>query len=218
MQKISKVLFFFIFIGVYACTKDSVDPVDNSCGSSFSYNDDVKLIIDNSCAYSGCHDGGGGAPGNYTSFDGLNDVLMSGFFMSRVVFTKDMPPSYATGPTELTNNELSIIEEWLSAGFPEESNAVAATYEASVRTIIDETCAYSGCHDGQNGVGNYTFYQGMESEINDGDFFDRVVTDRDVPSLTMPPPYAVDEGGEPRLTDEQFDLILCWIENGYPEN
>jgi len=219
MQKISKVLFFFVLVCIFSCAKDSVDPVDNSCGTSYSYTGDVKLIIDQSCAYSGCHDGVSGAPGNYTTFDGMSNALSTGVFENRVVLAQNMPPDYATdGPTELTVEELTIVTDWVNAGFPEEPSSIAATYESSIRTIIDNSCAYSGCHDGQSGVGNYTFYDGMVGEINEGDFFTRVVTDRDVPSSTMPPPYAVEEGGEPRLTEEEFELMLCWIENGYPEN
>ncbi len=217
MQKISKVLFFFIFISIFACSKDSVEPVDNSCGTSYSYSTDVKMIIDQSCAYSGCHDGSGAAPGNYTSFDGMIDVLTLGTFENRVIVAKNMPPLDAPGPTELTEDELKIIGAWLNAGFPEDVNPIAATYESSIQAIIDNSCAYSGCHDG-GGIGDYGLYQGLESVISSGSFFNRVVTIREDEVSGMPPLRAPDFGGPAMLTEEEFQLMLCWIENGYPEN
>jgi hypothetical protein len=217
MQKISKVLFFFIFICIFACSKDSVEPVDNSCGTTYSYTMDVKMIIDQSCAYSGCHDGVSSAPGNYTTFEGMTDVLTFGTFENRVIVAKNMPPFDAPGPKELTEAELKIIGEWLNAGFPKDVSPIAATYESSIQAIIDNSCAYSGCHDG-GGIGDYGLYEGLESDINSGELFNRVVTLREDDVSGMPPVRAIDFGGPAMLTEEEFQLMLCWIENGYPEN
>lgn len=189
-----------------------------------SYDTGVKEIIDASCAYAGCHNGAGSGPGNYTTYDGLSNILNSGLFSTRVFELKDnpdigMPPDYATGgPVDLTDAELTILMDWVDSGAPESAMMSAATYDESIKLIIDNSCAYSGCHDGQTGIGNYSNLQGMQDDIESGLFFDRVVTRREDPVLGMPPARAVDFGGAATLTDEEFELMLCWIENGYPEN
>jgi len=220
MQKISKVVVFLVFMAFFACSKDSVDPVDTSCGTSLSFKNDIKSIIDNTCAYSGCHDGSGAAPGNYTTFEGFSNVLVNGQFENRALIARNMPPDFATeGPTELTESQLSLLTEWFNAGFPEEESLGSITYESSIRSIIDNSCAYSGCHDGQtSGVGDYNFFPEIQDDITSGSFFTRVVEIRDDEQNGMPPARAVDYGGSPRLNDVEFQLMLCWIENGYPEN
>lgn len=212
-----------VFLGltfVISCSRDSVDPPDNSCVSSLDFQNDIQPIIQTNCTSAGCHDGGGFGPGNYTTYSGLENVLNFGSFRSRVIDMKDnpdigMPPNYSSGPIDLTEVELTMVMEWLDAGFPEVANASMATYNGSVKNIIDNTCAYSGCHDGLNGVGNYTSFEGINVDISNGGFFDRVVTQKEDPTNGMPPNYAT---GPTDLSESEFELILCWIENGYPEN
>ena len=79
------------------------------------------------------------------------------------------------------------------------------TYDNGIREIVRTTCNFSGCHDGSSGVGNYNTYQGMERILQNGAFRQEVVI-----AKTMP------KSGT--LTDEQFEALKCWSENGYPEN
>ncbi|MBT8234135.1 MAG: hypothetical protein HKO66_02540 [Saprospiraceae bacterium] len=224
MKKISKGAFFLCIILAFSCSRDATEPIDNSCGSTSSYNSNIKTIIDASCAYNGCHNGGGGAPGDFSTYDGLENVLTSGQFSVRVFNQKDdpnigMPPDYATGgPINLTDEEILTLMDWVNSGFPEEENAIAATYDDAIKGIIDNSCAYSGCHDGQTGIGNYQNLEGLQGDIDDNDFFERVVEIREDPVKGMPPERAEELGGPAMLTDEEFQLILCWIENGYPQN
>ena len=115
-----------------ACTNDELPPpmVSEVCDTLVtSYNTNVRAIIDESCAYSGCHDGAGGiGPGNYSEYNGLEFTLNSGSFRTRVLNTEvgtplAMPPSSSTYPQSqkdsLTSEERQIIECWLNAGFPE---------------------------------------------------------------------------------------------------
>lgn len=224
MQKISIILYFSIFLLMVSCACDMTEPADNSCGTTMSYDKGIKEIIDVSCAYAGCHNGAGLGPGDYSTYQGLVGILNSGSFSNRVFELKDnpaigMPPDNAVGgPTDLTDAELTILMEWVESGYPEKENSIAATYDESIKVIIDAGCAYSGCHDGQRGIGNYSNYQGIQDIILSGSFFERVVEIREDPVQGMPPARSVDFGGAPRLSDEEFELVLCWIENGYPEN
>lgn len=120
---------FLFFIVLYSCTSDKL-PEPSPCeGQSISYNSSIKPILDQSCAYSGCHDGQGGiAPGDYSSYAGLTSVLDRGAFRSRVISQKDdpcigMPPDQSCYPNsqkdDLTPDELQQIDCWLREGYPE---------------------------------------------------------------------------------------------------
>lgn len=88
------------------------------------------------------------------------------------------------------------------------------TYAINVQEIIEQTCAYSGCHLG-GAPGVYDSYNGLLSDLENGQFRNRVINARDNPTLGMPPDYAPQD--RPRnLTDEQLAIITCWLDAGYP--
>ena len=93
------------------------------------------------------------------------------------------------------------------------------TYNGLVKPIMDESCAYSGCHDGANGIGpgDYNNYNGLEPFLIDGSFEDRVILQKDDEVLGMPPDVYI-ETQKADLTQEELDIIQCWINAGYPEN
>jgi hypothetical protein len=93
------------------------------------------------------------------------------------------------------------------------------TYSTNVKAIIDQSCAYSSCHDGSGGLGpgDYKTYNGLLTSIQNGNFTDRVINDKDNPSRGMPPDASVyPESLQDNLSDIQFEIIKCWIENGFP--
>ena len=98
-------------------------------------------------------------------------------------------------------------------------DTLVATYSTNVKPIIDQTCAYSGCHNGTGGVpGNYTTYAGMQSFIADGSFVNRVIDQRSNPSRGMPPnATAYPESQQDDLSPEQLEIIQCWIDGGFEE-
>ena len=110
-----------------ACTSDELpEPMELPCdGEVFTYEADIRPIVERSCAYSGCHLGG--APGVYNDYAGLLSDLESGRFRERVIQQREnptvgMPPEYApeNRPKDLTPQELQMINCWLEAGFPQE--------------------------------------------------------------------------------------------------
>ncbi len=224
MKRNSLVLLLFVLI-ISSCTRDLTDPPNNSCGTTLNYIDDVKVIIDASCAISGCHDGISGiAPGNFSSYEGIEPLLISGSFSSRVFDLRTnpdigMPPDNAVdvgGVANLEDATIELLMEWVNEGFAKEAIEVVASYDESVKAVIDASCAYSGCHNGTPGVrGDYTTYEGLLQDIESGFFFRRVIDIRDDPTLGMPPDRAP---GPKDLTEEEIQLILCWVEKDYPEN
>jgi hypothetical protein len=104
---------------------------------------------------------------------------------------------------------------------PEPNNMVdctddQSTYVTNIRNIIDNSCAYSGCHL-DSAPGNYSNYEGVRLAIESGSFEQRVFTIKADPVLGMPPNNA--PAGRPAdLTEDELNTLRCWIENGYPEN
>lgn len=109
-----------------SCTNDKLEdnPIACSINNPATYDVEIVTIINNNCAYSGCHVTGGGAPGDYGSYSGLTTAINSGNFKSRVITQREdpnlgMPPNYATGPMDLSPSELELIQCWIDAGYPE---------------------------------------------------------------------------------------------------
>ncbi|MDF1866072.1 MAG: hypothetical protein P1U70_14665 [Saprospiraceae bacterium] len=104
---------------------------------------------------------------------------------------------------------------------PELCDIVTVTYESHIKDIIDNSCAYAGCHDGAGGIGpgNYTNYGGLNSDINSGSFKERVIDQKDDSSLGMPPNQSAwPQSLKDDLTEDELELMQCWINANYPEN
>ncbi len=97
-------------------------------------------------------------------------------------------------------------------------DTLAVSYNIQIKDIIDTYCAIPTCHiPGGEGPGVYTSYESMSLFLTD-DLFKRFVVDfRNDPELGMPPNRASNPGPKD-LTQEDFDIISCWIEKEYPEN
>ena len=130
MKKTSNFMAFFMllsFLVIQSCDKNTTpdDGTPEACATlDIAYNDEVKAIINNSCAYSGCHDGATAGIGDFRTYAGMKSRLDNGTIKDRAV-SKDvtdplhMPPSYATGPTELSPTELDMVHCWILDGYPE---------------------------------------------------------------------------------------------------
>ena len=113
----------------YACHTDKLvepKPDEDCVNYNATYNGDIKAIIDFNCAHSGCHVTGGGAPGDFTTYNGMsNDFNDSGIREYVVALRNDeengMPPNWDTndGPKDLTEEEFKIMECWINSGYPE---------------------------------------------------------------------------------------------------
>lgn len=94
--------------------------------------------------------------------------------------------------------------------------SLAPTYEADVKTIIDLSCAFSGCHvSGTSAPGNFQTYEGISRNLSNGSFEDRVFNIKNDPVLGMPPdnsPALKD------LSEAQLQILACWMENNFAEN
>ncbi len=96
-------------------------------------------------------------------------------------------------------------------------DTLQVSYNLQVKQIIDTNCATPGCHrQGTIAPGNYTDFSGLSPFLTDQEFKRFVVDLRNDPDLGMPPDWDTNPGPKD-LTEEEFDIISCWIEAGYPE-
>lgn len=103
---------------------------------------------------------------------------------------------------------------------PEGCASGIATYELNIKPIIEESCAYSGCHDGNNtdSPGDFETYEGILPYLRDGTVRTRVIDLRSDPVQGMPPSIeAYPQTQKENLTQEELDLFQCWLNNGFPE-
>ncbi len=87
-------------------------------------------------------------------------------------------------------------------------NADQNTYTKSVKSIIDGSCAYSGCHDSvtaAEGI-NLSTYAKAKREFVSGDALCTIYHD------CQPMPQ-----GSDKLEQTVIDQLTCWVKNGAPE-
>ncbi|MGK7392406.1 MAG: hypothetical protein ACNS60_18775 [Candidatus Cyclobacteriaceae bacterium M2_1C_046] len=79
------------------------------------------------------------------------------------------------------------------------------SYDTQVKPILINNCAISGCHDGSNGASrNWTVFSNVQDKAEN-------IKTR-TSNGTMPPE------GNGTLTQEQIDLIACWVDDGALNN
>lgn len=119
---------FFLLLPLFAMAVFACTHKEDPCKSTYSA--EVKAIIDNSCAYSGCHSGSTASAWvpqdskDYTTYENMVNNLNSGKFAERVLELKTMPPAAnfipPGRPTELTAAELEIINCWVKSSYPKD--------------------------------------------------------------------------------------------------
>lgn len=101
-------LYLVIFLFIVSCK--NVSPLCED--TSFTYNTEVKPIIDANCNTMGCHSQGS-VNGDYTSYEGLESSF-DGSFEDRVFNKKDMPKG-----SLLNFEDLATLQCWMEKGFKE---------------------------------------------------------------------------------------------------
>lgn len=105
-----------------SCSSDEDDPIvigpepeemDVCADVEAEFARDVKPLIDASCALSGCHVSGGGAPGDFASYDGVKNSASG--IISRAVIAGNMPPASSSAP-KLNDSQKLLIQCWVEAG------------------------------------------------------------------------------------------------------
>ncbi len=93
---------------------------------------------------------------------------------------------------------------------PVDCTGVTPTYTADIAPILNQQCAFSGCHGGSNpsdGI-DLSNYADAKAESSNG----KVIASIKHSSGAK----AMPQGGQ-KLSDSDIKLIECWVQNGAPQ-
>lgn len=122
--------------------------------------------------------------------------INGGAFNATSTFSSLAPGSYTV---EVKDNEGCIH---VKSGTVARGNT-GISYAATIKPIINTKCAISGCHNGDNGANrNWTVFANVADHASD---IKRRTGNRSMPLTGS-------------LTQEQIDLIACWVDDGAPNN
>ena len=83
-------------------------------------------------------------------------------------------------------------------------DVTTVTYSGTIQNLITTKCAISGCHNGDNGESrNWTVFANVQS--NATNIKARTATGDDMPRTGS-------------LTQEQIDMLACWVDQGALNN
>ncbi len=110
----------FVVLSIASCKKESSTPTTYDCsGLVPTYTADVKMILDNNCAISGCHNASSRADGrDYSNYSSVKSGSSSNAFMGSMQHLsgyKAMPQ----GRSKLSDAQLKTISCWIQNGTPE---------------------------------------------------------------------------------------------------
>ncbi len=112
----------------------------------------------------------------------------------------------ALGWTACSDDQPNWLDQANCAGIDANVN----TYNQTIKTVLDVTCALSGCHDAataSNGV-NLSTYAGAKAAFEDGNGLCAINHGDDC--------FQMPKGGA-KLPDATINLLACWAKNGYKQ-
>ncbi len=82
---------------------------------------------------------------------------------------------------------------------------IKSSYSVNIKPIINAHCISSGCHNTNSTNGDFTDYNGLKAQADNGSLNNRVVQQKN-----MPP-------SQPLSLDD-LTKIKCWTNSGAPNN
>lgn len=101
-------------------------------------------------------------------------------------------------------------KDYLAEADCSQVDPIANTYAFSIKAILDNSCALSGCHDAatqQNGI-NFSTYASAKTAFETKNVFCAI--NHDDGCEPMP------QGGT-KLPQAVINMMTCWAKNGYPQ-
>ncbi len=101
-----------------ACKQDKLpEPmVSSACDTLMpTWQSAIRTIVERKCATPGCHTAGFSS-GDFTTYESTLPRIENGSFKRRTLDQRNMPPA---GSPPLSEEELLLLECWLSAGYPQ---------------------------------------------------------------------------------------------------
>ena len=144
---------------------------------------------------SGCEESNGTI--TVLASDGVEPYLYklnSGSGQSTGLFTSLSSGAYEVIVTDDTGCSFSIIKSILSG----------ISYDSSVKPIIMNNCAVSGCHDGSTAQTNFSIFSNVKSSAS-------AIKSR-TQNKSMP------KGANRTISQAEIDAIACWVDDGALDN
>ena len=102
-----------------SCTKDKVvidmNPINTDCPDTISYATQVEPVLNQSCATSGCH-GGGGSTNGYDLTNHTNVAANANIILSVIRHESGVTAMPFGGAPQLPDSVAQHIECWISQG------------------------------------------------------------------------------------------------------
>ena len=96
---------------------------------------------------------------------------------------------------------VTVIDELNCTKSIETTITSGISFQASIRPIIERSCAIPACHDGSGNI-SYLVFENIKK--NPADIKNRTQT-RNMPKTGT-------------LTDAEIEMIACWVDDGAPNN
>ncbi len=83
-------------------------------------------------------------------------------------------------------------------------NGQKPTYDNEIKSILSVSCGGSSCHGQGGSEGDFSTYTLLKPVLDNGSFKDVVLVKKTMPKTGS-------------LSQDQLNLLQCWVENGYAE-
>ena len=108
--------------------------------------------------------------------------------------------------TSCTKNEIEVVPIP-----PCEGGSTEVSYSNHIAPLIKAKCSTglgpgTGCHDAW-----ILTYDGVKGSADNGSLIRTIVIDKTMPKI--PNNFGIED-----LTDEEINILICWVENGSPNN
>ncbi|MBK9733475.1 MAG: hypothetical protein IPO92_00330 [Saprospiraceae bacterium] len=213
------------YITIYPPMPVDTMPTGVPCKEDVIYFEkDVLPILNQSCAYTACHNTASAAEGvildNYSKVISTGRVKPFNLSKSKIyeVITKNDPDDIMPPPPspKLTTIQINIIAQWILQGAKNEmcdiNSQPCNTVNISYATYIKPALAScTSCHRAGNAGGgiNLDSYAGMKAAADNGRLYG---------SISWTPPYKTMPQGSAKLGDCTIKKIKSWIDAGAPNN
>jgi hypothetical protein len=118
-KKMTGAALFLAVISFAACTKDNGNNTYDCTGVTSTYTADVKPIMDNSCALSGCHSAASSQAGfDLSSYNAVKTAAGSAKFMGSMEHNSRYE-AMPRGAAKLSDANLKLIACWINNGMPQ---------------------------------------------------------------------------------------------------
>ncbi len=116
LKKIFLISFTLLFLS--SCKKEEIDVVDCS-GVINTYQNDVKSIMDNNCATSGCHNSSSKKAGfDLSTYSGVNSAGSNKAFLGAIQH-KSGYSKMPRGGSKLSDADIKTITCWVQSNMPQ---------------------------------------------------------------------------------------------------